>query len=165
MPLKRCVKDGKSGWKYGDAGICYTGPSGKEKAIRQAIAISKSIPAEGLKLVDVEMEDTYDDYPKAASENAKRALDWIKEYGRNVVDAGTRVGLARANQLAKGEGISRDTIARMAAFNRHRKNSEIDPKYKGKPWLDRGYVAWLLWGGTEGIDWAIRKLEQIDNQK
>lgn len=164
MPLKRCVENGKSGWKYGDSGTCYVGENGKEKAIRQAIAISKGIPAEGLNLQEEEFQETYNDYPKAASDNARRALDWIEKYGRNIVSAGTRIGLARANQLAKGEGISRDTIARMAAFNRHRRNSEIDPKFKGKPWLDKGYVAWLLWGGTEGVDWAIRKLNQIDNQ-
>ena len=163
MPLKRCTKDGKSGWKYGDQGVCYVGPDAKEKAIRQAIAISKSIPDEGL-VLEQDFEETYNDYPEAAKQNAAKALDWIQKYGRNIVTAGTRVGLARANQLAKGEGISRDTIARMAAFARHRKNAEIDPKYKGKPWLDKGYVAWLLWGGTEGVDWAIRKIEQIDKK-
>lgn len=159
MPIKRCQENGKSGFKYGDLGTCYTGPNAKEKAIRQAIAISKSIPGEGLKL-----QKTYNDYPKAASENAKRALDWIEKYGRDVVKAGTLVGLARARQLANGEGISRDTIARMAAFARHRKNSEIAPEFKGKPWLDKGYTSWLLWGGTAGVDWAIRKIQQIDNE-
>lgn len=112
-----------------------------------------------------QFEETYNDYPKAASENARKALEWIDKYGRDIVSAGTLVGLARANQLSKREGITRDTIARMASFNRHRKNSKIDPKYKGTPWKDKGYVAWLLWGGTEGVDWAIRKLEQIDSEK
>lgn len=39
MPLKKCSKDGKSGWKYGDSGHCYTGPGAKKKAIKQGIAI------------------------------------------------------------------------------------------------------------------------------
>lgn len=39
MPLKKCSKDGKSGWKWGDAGACYTGPGAKKKAIKQGIAI------------------------------------------------------------------------------------------------------------------------------
>lgn len=49
MPLKRCTSNGNSGWKWGDAGKCYTGPGAKKKAIRQAIAaggadeLSKSI--------------------------------------------------------------------------------------------------------------------------
>ena len=49
----------------------------------------------------------------------------------------------------------------MAAFNRHRKNAAIDPKFKDTPWKDRGYVAWLGWGGTSGVNWAIRKAESI----
>jgi hypothetical protein len=32
---------------------------------------------------------------------------------------------------------------------------------RSTPWKDRGYVAWLGWGGTSGINWAIRKAESI----
>lgn len=39
MPLKRCKKEGKSGWQWGDSGVCYTGKDGKKKAIKQGIAI------------------------------------------------------------------------------------------------------------------------------
>ena len=51
----------------------------------------------------------------------------------------------------------------MAAFNRHRKNATVDPKYKDTPWKDNGYVAWNLWGGTSGVNWAIKKMESIRN--
>lgn len=39
MPLKQCSSDGKSGWKWGDQGHCYTGPGAKKKAIKQGVAI------------------------------------------------------------------------------------------------------------------------------
>lgn len=39
MPLKQCSVKGKSGWKWGDSGHCYTGKDGKKKAIKQGIAI------------------------------------------------------------------------------------------------------------------------------
>lgn len=39
MPLKKCSESGKSGWKWGDAGKCYSGPDGKKKAIQQGISI------------------------------------------------------------------------------------------------------------------------------
>lgn len=159
MPLTRCQIDGKEGWKWGNEGKCYTGVDAKNRAIRQAIAISKDIPSEGIKLAE-----TYNDYPQEAKDNAKRVLDWIEKYGRDVVKAGTLVGLARARQLANGEGITLETIKRMAAFNRHRQNSEIAEEYKGTPWLDRGYTSWLMWGGTAGVDWAIRKITQIENE-
>jgi len=110
-------------------------------------------------------EDTYNDYPAAAKKNAKKALDWRDEHGREEVDAGTAVGWTRANQLAKGEKISADTIKRMASFNRHRKNSSIKAELKGTPWKDKGYVSWLIWGGDEGVDWAMKKSKELDNMK
>ena len=108
------------------------------------------------------MAETYNDYPASATANAKKALEWKKEYG-NEVKGMTAIGWARANQLANRESLSYSTIARMAAFNRHRQNAEVAPEYKSTPWKDRGYVAWLGWGGTSGVNWAIRKAESIRN--
>ena len=107
-------------------------------------------------------EESYNDYPAAAKKNAQMAIDWKEKYGREEVDAGTAVGWARAHQLAKGENISADTVKRMASFNRHRKNSTIDPELKDTPWKDKGYVSWLIWGGDEGVDWALEKSKEID---
>lgn len=39
MPLKRCQKNGKRGWKFGDSGFCYTGADAKRKAEEQGRAI------------------------------------------------------------------------------------------------------------------------------
>jgi GNAT superfamily N-acetyltransferase len=106
-------------------------------------------------------EETYTDYPTKASDNAKLAIEWKEKYGREEVEAGTAVGWARAHQLANKEPLSADTVMRMASFNRHRKNSKIDPEFKDTPWKDKGYVAWLIWGGDEGVDWALDKAEEI----
>ena len=119
-----------------------------------------SVIEELMASMGVEMK-SYNDYPKAASENAQKVLDWRNRYGRDEVQGMTRVGWRRANDLAKGQKITRQTIARMAAFNRHRKNAKIDPDLRGTPWKDKGYVAWLGWGGSEGVDWAIRKMKQF----
>jgi hypothetical protein len=146
MPLKQCQIGGKSGWKWGDEGKCYTGPDAKRDAIKQGIAV------EGDKFAD-----SYTDYPKEAQENAKIALRWAEKNGWG--SCGTPVGKARANQLAKGEAISRDTISRMAAFERHRQNSQ---KELGD---GCGRLMWLAWGGDAGIEWAQRKLKQIDRRK
>ena len=101
---------------------------------------------------------TFDDYPKAASNNAKKALDY-REETENKNNCGTLVGWARANQLAKREPISLETVKRMAAFNRHRKNKDV-PYDEGC-----GGLMWDAWGGTEGIDWAIKKSEQMRENK
>lgn len=113
---------------------------------------------------DVEVEfESYNDYPDSAKNNAQKVLDWREKYGSEVKGM-TRVGWVRANQLAKGRNISRSTIARMSAFQRHKKNSEVSAENKSTPWKDKGYVAWLGWGGTSGINWASKKLKQIDKK-
>jgi hypothetical protein len=106
-------------------------------------------------ILDTKLE-TYNDYPKEATENAKIALRYAEENGWG--DCGTPVGKARANQLANGENISRETISRMASFARHKENSQ---KELGD---GCGRLMWLCWGGDAGIEWAQRKLEQIDNK-
>lgn len=100
----------------------------------------------------------YSDYPQSATNNAKRALSYRDESG-NPNGCGTRVGWARANQLANREAISEDTVKRMASFNRHRQNKDT-PYSEGC-----GGLMWDAWGGTSGIDWAIRKSKEIDNMK
>jgi len=100
--------------------------------------------------------ESYTDYPKEASDNAKIALRYAEENGWG--DCGTPVGKQRANQLANGEPISEETIARMAGFERHRQNSQ---KELGD---GCGRLMWLAWGGDAGIEWAQRKLEQIRNK-
>jgi hypothetical protein len=100
--------------------------------------------------------ESYTDYPEAAKENAKIALRYAEENGWG--DCGTPVGKARANQLANGEAISEETIARMASFERQRQNSD---KELGD---GCGRLMWLAWGGDEGVEWAQRKLEQIRNK-
>ena len=99
------------------------------------------------------MQEAYNDYPQAASENAKAALRYAEKYGWK--SCGTPVGKARARQLANREPISVETIERMAAFIRHKRNS------KRKLGEGCGRLSWLAWGGDEGVNWAIRKIEQI----
>jgi hypothetical protein len=106
---------------------------------------------------ELEFAETYNDYPEQAKENAKIALRWAEENGWG--ECGTPVGKIRANQLAKGENISRDTIARMSSFERQRQNSN---KELGD---GCGRLMWLAWGGDAGIEWATRKLAQIDKTK
>ena len=100
-----------------------------------------------------EFEDTYNDYPEGASNNACRALKWRDDHPEQ--DCGTQVGWTRANQLCGKENISRDTIGRMASFERHRQNSE-------GPLSECGPLMWLAWGGDSGIRWAQTKLKELE---
>ena len=99
--------------------------------------------------------ESYTDYPQAATNNAKRAIEWKEENGTT---CGTRVGWTRARQLADRKPISRDTIARMASFKRHQQNKDV-PYSEGC-----GGLMWDAWGGSSGVNWAISKLKEIDNE-
>jgi hypothetical protein len=116
----------------------------------------KAIAETNVALSAIELE-SYTDYPQEATENAKIALRWVEKNGWG--ECGTDVGKARANQLANREPISRDTISRMASFERHRQNSD---KELGD---GCGRLMWLAWGGDAGIEWAQRKLTQLSTQK
>jgi len=90
---------------------------------------------------------------------AQRALDWKAEG----FDGGTRVGLARANQIVNGEQLSEDTILRMYSFfSRH----EVDKKAEGFNSGEEGFpspgrVAWDLWGGDAGFRWSTSKRDAM----
>lgn len=110
--------------------------------------------------------ETYD-APKSARNNAKKVLEWKDKYGKECKGM-TAVGWARARDLAGNAMLSADTVKRMAQFNRHRSNYEkaqSKPEYKTKPWTIPAVVAWLGWGGTTGIDWAIQTSQSIQKKK
>lgn len=94
---------------------------------------------------------------------ARRALKW-KEEGKR---GGTRVGLARANQLANKEALSTDTVMRMHSFfSRHavdKKATGFNSGEEGFP--SPGRVAWDLWGGDAGASWSKQKRDQIMNDR
>ena len=101
-------------------------------------------------------EDSYNDYPEAAVNNAKRALKWAEQHGWG--DCGEQTGKLRANQIANKENLTRDTIARISGFRRHQQNKDV-PYSEGC-----GGLMWDAWGGDAMINWAERKLRQIEKQ-
>lgn len=93
--------------------------------------------------------------PKSVQVAAKRSLEMRKSMPKSR-KGGTAVGVARANQLARGSAVSLDTIKRMVSFfARH----EVDKKAEGfrrgeKGYPSKGKIAWELWGGDSGRAWA-----------
>lgn len=83
---------------------------------------------------------------------AQRGLDWRREFGRG----GTEVGIARARDIVNGKSLSLDTVKRMNSFfARHSVDKQAEgfrPGEDGYP--SNGRIAWALWGGDAGEDWA-----------
>ncbi|MFD1033613.1 hypothetical protein ACFQ15_03015 [Sphingomonas hankookensis] len=92
--------------------------------------------------------------------NAERGLTLREKFDRG----GTEVGVNRAKQITGGGAISDADVKSMHSyFARHK----IDKDTKAHSWGDdndpsAGYIAWLLWGGDEGKDWAERQRAKID---
>jgi hypothetical protein len=103
----------------------------------------------------VEME-SYSDYPDGVKNNAKKAIEWADKNGWG--SCGTPVGKQRANQLAKGEPISVDTIQRMHSFlSRHASDLESSTAFGD----GCGYLMYQAWGGKAALGWAHNKLKGL----
>ena len=95
-------------------------------------------------------------------EEAKRGLEWRREFGRG----GTEVGIARARDISNGKNLSDDTVKRMFSFfSRH----EVDKKAEGFRVGEDGYpsngrIAWALWGGDAGFSWSRQIAARLDKE-
>ena len=117
--------------------------------------------------VDPMREDAIEDVDtqptKEMAENAARGLRLREEHGRG----GTAVGVARARDVMNRERLSPETVQRMKSFfARH----EVDKKGKGfypdqEGYPSAGLIAWLLWGGDAGQQWAEKKAKQLERAR
>ena len=109
--------------------------------------------------VNKETFASYSDYPDSVKNNAKAALKYAEENGWG--SCGTDVGKQRANQLAKGEPISIETIKRMYSYlSRHAVDLENSKGYGD----GCGKLMYDAWGGKSALSWAESKIRQIERQ-
>lgn len=104
----------------------------------------------------------YNNYPKAASENAQRALDHKEKNGSK---CGTPVGWARANQLASRESISDETVVRTYSFL-SRAGVYDQGRFTDEDGKEIcGSIMYAAWGGDEMLRWCKRTIEQMEDNK
>ena len=99
--------------------------------------------------------ESYSDYPSSVSNNAKRGLKLNEEVNNKCA---TQVGKVRAQQLAQGKPISKETIKRMYSYL-----SRAEAYYKPEDKEACGTISFLLWGGKSAKTWAEAKLKQLEN--
>lgn len=100
----------------------------------------------------VEME-SYSDYGSGISNNAQKGID-LNDKNNN--KCATPVGKVRAQQLAKGEPISVETIQRMYSYL-----SRAEVYYDESDMNACGTISYLLWGGKAALSYSRNKLREL----
>ena len=98
--------------------------------------------------------ESYSDYPKAVSNNAKRGIELNEKIDNKCA---TAVGKVRAQQLAQGKPVSVETIKRMHSYL-----SRAEEYYDEGDTKACGTISYLLWGGLAAKRWAESKLKELD---
>lgn len=102
-------------------------------------------------------------YVQTDREDGQQCQEGLKlreKFGRG----GTDVGVRRAEQLAAQKELTADDVTSMHSyFARHK----VDKYGKAHAWgsdtdPSAGYIAWLLWGGDDGKEWADRNAKESD---
>ena len=144
---------------YTADGKLYEGPTHKDASGRLMTGAEHSEDSEYLyhedELNKIKLE-SYTDYPDGVKGNAKRVLEWTEKNGWG--SCGTPVGKTRANQLAKGEAISLETIKRMYSYlSRHEVDLETSKSYSD----GCGKIMFDAWGGKAALGWSRNKLREL----
>lgn len=109
------------------------------------------------KKTNLEIPESFAPTAEMAAE-AELGLKWREEYGRG----GTEVGVARARDISNLRNLSFDTIQRMNSyFSRHEVDKEATGWNQGEEGFPTaGRIAWQLWGGDAGRDFAKRIIDR-----
>ncbi|KQS96844.1 MULTISPECIES: hypothetical protein [unclassified Rhizobium] len=91
----------------------------------------------------------------AVAKQAAKGLELREKFNRG----GTEIGVARARDLKNQRELSVDTVKRMKSYFKRHKVDKRAKNFGDDDNPSAGYIAWLLWGGDEGRDWAYSKLK------
>ena len=97
--------------------------------------------------------ESYNDYPDAVSNNAKRGIELNKKIGNKCA---TQVGKIRAQTLAQKGNITLPTLKRMYSYL-----SRAEVYYDEGDTKACGTISYLLWGGKAGLRWSESKLKKL----
>ena len=98
--------------------------------------------------------ESYNDYPDSVANNAKKGIELNEKVNNKCA---TDVGKIRAQQLAKKEKISTETIKRMYSYL-----SRAEEYYDESDTDACGTISYLLWGGKSAKSWAEAKINELN---
>ncbi len=98
--------------------------------------------------------------PSYIKQAANKALEARKKVAPSR-RAGTPVGVARANQLARGDNLSINTLVRMRSYLERAESTYKEAREQGKNIEDsKAIMAYYLWGGPRALAWVNRELRK-----
>lgn len=100
------------------------------------------------------LEKTYGEYPDTAVENAKKALVWKGEHSERNKESIWAI----AEKFVSGEKFNSHELRTIAKF-------ESQKEHAGKKYKSIEPVLYDAVGGTNGIIWAKRLVQEIDSSK
>ena len=111
--------------------------------------------ADKLEMAEEVALESYSDYGNEIRNNAQKGIELNERNGNKCA---TQTGKVRAQQLAKGEPISVETIKRMYSYL-----SRAETYYdNADSQNDCGYVSYLLWGGKSALSYSRNKLKELN---
>jgi hypothetical protein len=111
--------------------------------------------ADKLEMAEEVALESYSDYGNEIKNNAQKGIELNERNGNKCA---TQTGKVRAQQLAKGEPISVETIKRMYSYL-----SRAETYYdNADSQNDCGYVSYLLWGGKSALSYSRNKLKELN---
>ena len=111
--------------------------------------------ADKLEMAEEVALESYSDYGNEIKNNAQKGIELNDRNGNKCA---TQTGKVRAQQLAKGEPISVETIKRMYSYL-----SRAETYYdNADSQNDCGYVSYLLWGGKSALSYSRNKLKELN---
>ena len=114
---------------------------------------------ENINIIEVKALNDIDFTPtQGMIDEAKKGLEWRKEFGRG----GTEVGIRTARMIINNE-LTPDRVTRMFSFHsRHQVDKEAEGYNSGeKGYPSNGRIAIALWGGDAGFSFSERKRDEI----
>lgn len=91
--------------------------------------------------------------PDAVKKNVAKGLELYKQHNKG----GTSVSLASARYIAKSDIMTPEKIRHVAKVH---KSNKFQNKIKSPP--NEGYISYMLYGGQDGMNWAIEVSKKLD---
>lgn len=102
----------------------------------------------------VQVKQSYSDYPKAARDNAKRGIELNEAVGNKCA---TAVGKLRATQISQGKNLTLDILKRTYSYL-----SRAEEYYNPSDTKACGTISYLLWGGKPMLNYCKAKLKELN---